>query len=86
MVRDDKTVTVRPVKPGPVEGAVTVIEDGLKPGETVVTDGTDKLREGAKIELAQPIAPPGAAGAGQGGGKPGADGQQRRKRPRETKE
>ena len=84
VVRDDKTVTVRPVKPGPVEGALTVIEDGLKPGETVVTDGTDKLREGAKIELAQPITPAGATG--RGAGKPGADGQQQRRRPRETKE
>ena len=42
------------------------------------------MREGAKIELAQPITPAGATG--RGAGKPGADGQQQRRRPRETKE
>jgi len=46
----DNTVSVRPVKTGPSENDRTVIESGLKPGEQVVVDGTDKLREGAKIE------------------------------------
>ena len=51
VVRDDKTVTVRTVKPGPTEGETAAIESGLAAGDIVVTDGTDKLREGAKVEV-----------------------------------
>ena len=58
VVRDDSTVTVRPVKVGPTDGPVTAIEAGVQPGERVVTDGVDRLREGAKIELAQRSASP----------------------------
>jgi multidrug efflux system membrane fusion protein len=53
VVKDDSTVTVRPVKVGPADGPVTAIESGLEPGERVVVDGVDRLREGAKIETAQ---------------------------------
>ena len=52
VVKDDQTVAMRPVKLGPMEGANTAVEDGLRPGEQVVVDGTDRLREGAKVELA----------------------------------
>ncbi len=71
VIQDDKTVTVRPVKLGPSEGETVALESGLKPGEQVVADGADKLREGAKVE----IQPPGAAKApgetrpGKGEGK-----------------
>ena len=51
VVKDDQTVTLRQIKAGPVEGDVTVIESGVEPGETVVIDGMDRLREGAKVEL-----------------------------------
>lgn len=60
VVKDDSTVTVRPVKVGPTEGPVTAIEAGVQPGERVVTDGVDRLREGAKIELAQRTPAPAA--------------------------
>jgi multidrug efflux system membrane fusion protein len=53
VAKDDNTVTVRPVKVGPSEGPLTAIEAGVAPGETVVVDGVDRLREGAKIETAQ---------------------------------
>ncbi len=53
VVKDDSTVTVRPVKVGPTEGPFTAIEAGVAPGERVVVDGVDRLREGAKIETAQ---------------------------------
>jgi multidrug efflux system membrane fusion protein len=51
VVKPDDTVTVRPVKSGPVEGENCAIESGVQAGERVVVDGTDKLREGAKVEL-----------------------------------
>jgi len=61
-VKDDQTVTVAPVKLGPVQGDVTVVTSGIRPGVMVVVDGADKLREGAKVELVtregQAVAPP----------------------------
>lgn len=53
VVKDDSTVTVRPVKVGPTEGPATAIEAGVQAGERVVVDGVDRLREGARIETAQ---------------------------------
>ncbi|WP_245192136.1 efflux RND transporter periplasmic adaptor subunit, partial [Herbaspirillum sp. 3C11] len=50
VVKSDNTVTVRNVKTGPAQGDITAIEDGVASGETVVVDGIDRLREGAKVE------------------------------------
>ena len=50
-VKEDQTVTVRPVVLGPSEGENVAVESGLKPGEVVVVNGADKLREGAKVEV-----------------------------------
>lgn len=61
VVKEDKTVTVRLVQLGPVEGERVVVENGLKPGEQVVVDGADKLREGARVELPAASAKPGKA-------------------------
>jgi multidrug efflux system membrane fusion protein len=46
------TVSLRSVKAGAASGEVAVIESGLEPGEVVVVDGADKLREGAKVKPA----------------------------------
>lgn len=51
VVTGDGTVEVRPVTQGVAEGDSTVITKGLSEGETVVTDGTDKLRAGTKVAL-----------------------------------
>ena len=51
VVGPERTVAVRPVRLGPTEGEVVAVEDGLKPGETVVIDGADKLRDGARVEF-----------------------------------
>lgn len=50
VVKADHTVTIRPVTAGPVEGESTAIDDGIAPGEIVVVDGIDKLKESAKVE------------------------------------
>jgi multidrug efflux system membrane fusion protein len=50
VVKTDQTVAMRPVTLGGSEGGTTAISAGLAPGETVVTDGADKLRDGAKVE------------------------------------
>ncbi len=57
VVKDDSTVSLRPVRTGPVEGQLTAIESGVQAGERVVTDGLDRLREGAKVETAQRPSP-----------------------------
>jgi membrane fusion protein, multidrug efflux system len=50
-IRDDGTVHVQPVKLGPVDGFNVGVLDGLQPGEKVVTDGADRLREGVKVTV-----------------------------------
>ncbi|HEX4986233.1 MAG TPA: MdtA/MuxA family multidrug efflux RND transporter periplasmic adaptor subunit [Burkholderiales bacterium] len=73
VVKDDHSVTVRPVKVGITEGETAAVESGVSAGELVVTDGTDRLREGAKVELAARGAAPPAGGdtAGPPRGKRG---------------
>src|SRR5262245_23085168 len=51
VVKDDGTVSVRPVKLGPGEGERVAVESGVAAGERVVTDGMDRLREGAKVQV-----------------------------------
>ena len=63
VVKDDSTVTLRPVTLGPAEANVTAIESGLQAGERVVTDGIDRLREGSKVEVTDPSARPQRSGA-----------------------
>ncbi len=65
VVKPDNTVTVRPVKVGPADGERTSITSGLAVGERVVTDGSDRLREGAKITIPaeRQLAASGAPGA-----------------------
>jgi multidrug efflux system membrane fusion protein len=53
VVKDDKTVAVRPINVAASEGETAAIGSGLAPGENIVVDGTDKLREGAKVALAE---------------------------------
>jgi len=54
-----QTVSVRKVTLGAGDATNVVITQGLKPGETVVVDGADKLKDGAKVLLRQ--AGPGTA-------------------------
>jgi multidrug efflux system membrane fusion protein len=51
VVKDDQTASVRPVKLGPVNGQRIAVSEGLAPGESVVIDGMDRLRDGAPVEV-----------------------------------
>ncbi|HEY2752275.1 efflux RND transporter periplasmic adaptor subunit [Phenylobacterium sp.] len=51
VLRPDKTVTKRNVKRGPGTPTVTSLTQGLNPGERVITEGGDRLTEGAKVTL-----------------------------------
>jgi multidrug efflux system membrane fusion protein len=51
VVKDDMTVELRPVKVGRAYGEESVIAEGLKPGDRVVTDGQLRLAPGARVEI-----------------------------------
>jgi multidrug efflux system membrane fusion protein len=71
VLQPNHTVKARPVKVGPGTAETVSLASGLAVGETVITDGGDRLREGAKVTLPKPGAAgggPGAAGARAGGG------------------
>jgi membrane fusion protein, multidrug efflux system len=84
IVNADRSVSVRAVTLGVVDGENVAVTAGLKAGEVVVTEGGDRLRDGAQVLLpnaapaptdaAKPGKPgdPAAAGArrGKGRGKP----------------
>ena len=67
IVNPDHTVTMRTVTTGPTDGGNIAITKGLTAGETVVTDGADQLRDGAKILLPGEQPPSVAGGAASGG-------------------
>ncbi len=49
VVKPDNTVEMRNVELGPVEGDLASINKGLSPGESVVTEGVDRLQQGMKV-------------------------------------
>ena len=50
-INDNNTVSLVKVKTGGTSGENTIIEEGLEPGQIVVIDGVDKLRDGSKIRI-----------------------------------
>ena len=58
VVNADRTVGVRPVTVGVSHGEEASIDTGLSPDELVVVDGTEKLREGSKVEVQRQNGPP----------------------------
>lgn len=97
VINDDRTVTLRKVRRGQSTVEWVAIAEGLKPGERVVTEGGDRLRDGARIQLQEPGGPGGAQGApgrrgrasgaswpagAERGGADGSDGAPHRRRHR----
>jgi len=90
VVNEDRTVSVRAVERGVATSEVIAVTKGLALGERVVTEGGDRLREGARVQLAGDAPQRGASGAsGATGGRrgasgaaaaSGADGERRRRR------
>jgi membrane fusion protein, multidrug efflux system len=85
LVNADNTVSVRKIDLGVTDGDRVEVRSGLQPGDKIVVDGADKLRDGAKInvraEAAAPGAPAAAGAAAPGpekaGKKRGSDGEQK---------
>lgn len=73
VVKEDQTVAVRPVGVGAAEGDNVSIETGLAPDELVVVEGTEKLREGSKVDIRNSKGPT---------DKPADDGPEKRQSPR----
>jgi multidrug efflux system membrane fusion protein len=74
-VKPDRTVDLRTVTLGPTDGQRIAIASGLRPGDQVVIDGVDRLREGSPVDLVERpdfSAPP---------PKPAAAAPQQRRRP-----
>jgi len=65
VLQDDQTVTRRKVTRGAATAERVAISTGLKPGERVITEGADRLREGAKVNVPDAR----ASGPREGGGE-----------------
>lgn len=79
VVDSGRTVKVRPVTLGVVDGERVAVTKGLSAGEVVVTEGGDRLRDGAPVLL--PGAPA-ATAQPSGSARPGAPGATGAHRPR----
>jgi membrane fusion protein, multidrug efflux system len=84
LVNANNTVSVRQVSVGPTyttadNVSMTTVESGLSAGDQVVTDGTDRLRDGMHVSISsidnKPVAPTTPAGALKGNGQRGKGGQ-----------
>lgn len=51
LINSDSTVSVRKVVLGVTDGERLEVRSGLAPGDRIVVDGADKLRDGAKVNL-----------------------------------
>lgn len=65
VIKDDNTATIRRVTLGPADGDRQAITEGLAPGERVVLEGVDALREGATVEVVEASSAPATAAATQ---------------------
>jgi multidrug efflux system membrane fusion protein len=72
-VKQDQTVEMRPVTVSRIRGTESVIESGVTPGETVVTDGHLRLVPGGRISVKPPV--DGGRGGPLDAGRGGATGQ-----------
>ena len=61
VIKPDDTVASRPVKLGATAHDRVVVESGLQSGDRVVTEGADRLREGASVSLPAATTPPPSA-------------------------
>jgi membrane fusion protein, multidrug efflux system len=83
VINEDRTVSLRKVKRGQATVSLVAITEGLKPGERVVTEGGDRLKDGAKVQLQGQGPRPGGADGAPGRRARGSEpqGEGRRHRP-----
>jgi multidrug efflux system membrane fusion protein len=74
VLRDDHTVSLRSVTAGPSTTDKVSITKGLQAGERVITEGGDRLKDGARVTLPgerAASAPPGRGASGASGARGG---------------
>ena len=82
VVNADSTASMRTITAGTTDGNFVAITSGLKPGETVVVDGADRLSDGAPVLLPGAKPPTTSTDTKQGSGQGNHRGQGRgRHRP-----
>jgi len=57
VVSNDNKVSMRPVTVGERVGALWVVESGVKPGELVIVEGLQKVRDGSTVKVKQAATP-----------------------------
>ena len=84
VINDDRTVSVREVERGVSTNETIALTKGLEVGERVVTEGGDRLKDGARVQLPSDRAASGTAGGRRGasGAAGAASGGQRQRRQR----
>jgi multidrug efflux system membrane fusion protein len=75
LVDGQNTVAVHPIKLGAQDGDFFAVLSGLSAGDVVVTDGADRLRDGAKVSIPTPSATPATPAAPNGRGHGHGQGQ-----------
>ena len=66
VVAPDQTAALRPIEIAETTTDLALLRSGVRPGESVVSDGQNQLRPGSKVAPK----PPGGAGNGGPGGRP----------------
>jgi len=66
VVKPDETVAAQAVTLGPGDDQRIVVTKGLEPGQIVVVDGADRLKDGAKVRVTRSAAPAAAQPQSQG--------------------
>ena len=81
VVKQDRTVESRPVTTGARVDQDMVVDSGLEPGETVVTEGQLRLAPGSRIVVRDGRGGGGGGGPGRGrrGGEAGGGGGKKRR-------
>jgi len=56
VIGDNNKVSIRPIKVGPKVDTMWIVDEGLKPGDRIVAEGVQKVREGMEVQ-AKPFQP-----------------------------
>jgi multidrug efflux system membrane fusion protein len=63
VVKPDKTVELRKIAPGPTEGGVTAVREGVAAGDALIVDGADRVQERSRVEPTSRERPAARAGS-----------------------
>ncbi|MGH6677011.1 MAG: efflux RND transporter periplasmic adaptor subunit, partial [Xanthobacteraceae bacterium] len=87
LINSNSTVSVRQITVGPIyiaphDVSMTTVDTGLAAGDRVVTDGTDRLRDGLRVNVTsidgKQVTPVQPAGPSKAGGKRGSGSRSQR--------